>query len=338
MDSQYLKATEFITKTVTFNFSDSLHAEKSLHICYGIDQNFLFGCGVSITSIIINNIDSNFSFHIFIDEINDEQLINYKILAERYHSCIEIHIINCDKLKSYPTTKNWSIATYFRFIIGDYFIGHQERIIYIDADIMCQGSISEIISLDLGNKAAAVVAERDSVWWRKRAASLDCSPLEKGYFNAGFLLLNIPVWAQENVSAKALAILSDNHMVKKLSYLDQDILNIILAGKVIFLDVKYNTQFSLNYELKDDVVNPVNDKTVLIHYVGPTKPWHAWAEYPSAKAFSLAKDKSPWKGAALMQAGNANYARYCAKHYLKQGRVMEGIKAYLRYFYLKLAC
>ncbi|MFL4703239.1 hypothetical protein [Escherichia coli] len=24
---------------------------------------------------------------------------------------------------------------------------------------------------------------------------------------------------------------------------------------------------------------------VLIHYVGPTKPWHYWASYPSAQPF-----------------------------------------------------
>ncbi|WP_349254600.1 glycosyltransferase [Escherichia coli] len=35
---------------------------------------------------------------------------------------------------------------------------------------------------------------------------------------------------------------------------------------------KYNTRYSINYELKDKVDNPVNDDTVFIHYVGPTKP------------------------------------------------------------------
>ncbi|MGU0042771.1 glycosyltransferase [Escherichia coli] len=38
------------------------------------------------------------------------------------------------------------------------------------------------------------------------------------------------------------------------------------------MDAKYNTQFSLNYELKKSFVCPINDETVLIHYVGPTKP------------------------------------------------------------------
>lgn len=336
MDYQYLKADDFITKTIVFDYSDSLQSGHPLHICFGLDQNFLFGCGISITSILINNKQSNFVFHLFIDNVTDEQTLKFQQLAESYQTSIEIHIINSERLQSFPTTKNWSIATYFRFIIGDYFINREERILYMDADIMCKGDISELFTLDLTDHVAAVVPERDASWWERRAKSLDCEALNNGYFNAGLLLLNTALWAQEHVSAKALGILSDSQMVKKLSYLDQDILNVILAGKVLFIDGKFNTQFSLNYELKDDVVNPINDKTVFIHYIGPTKPWHEWANYPSAQAFLQAKEKSPWEKSPLMKPGNSHHARYCAKHYFKQGRMVEGMKAYIYYFYLKV--
>lgn len=336
MDSQFLKPSEFIVKTFSFDCSGALPATSPLNICYGIDQNFLFGCGVSITSVLINNRESSFVFHIFIDNIIEKELEKFKELAKLYSTHIEIHIINCDRLRAFPTTKNWSIATYFRFIIGDYFIGREERVLYMDADIMCKGSIHELMSLDMGDNVATVVPERDAIWWRKRADGLGCPALEHGYFNAGLLLLNIAGWAREQVSAKALAILSDSEMVKKFSYLDQDILNIILAGKVKFIDIKFNTQFSLNYELKDNFTNPINDKTIFIHYVGPSKPWHAWTGYVSSTAFLQAREQSPWKSTALMRPTNANYARYCAKHYFKQGRTINGIKNYLYYFYLKL--
>ncbi len=74
--------------------------------------------------------------------------------------------------------------------------------------------------------------------------------LKKGYFNSGVLLINTLAWAQESVSAKAMSMLADKAVVSRLTYMDQDILNLILSGKVKFIDAKYNTQFSLNYELK----------------------------------------------------------------------------------------
>ncbi len=51
----------------------------------------------------------------------------------------------------------------------------------------------------------------------------------------------------------------------------------LLADKLIFADIKYNTQFSLNYQLKESFINPVTNDTIFIHYIGPTKPRHDWA-------------------------------------------------------------
>lgn len=336
MSYQHLVAGDFIKQTLQFG-ADAATAElKPLHIAYGIDKNFLFGCGVSIASILLNNHDMKFVFHVFVDIITEEDRNNFAQLAAENNTCIYIHVVNCDKLASFPTTKNWSVATYFRFIIGDYFIGQQERVLYMDADIMCKGDMSELLDLPLGANVAAVVPERDNAWWQARAVSLECPALRDGYFNAGFLLINVDAWAQEYVSARALDMLGNKAIADKLSYLDQDLLNITLAGKVKFIDIKFNTQFSLNYELKTHVVNPITDSTVLIHFIGPTKPWHSWANYPSAEPFFRAKNNSPWKNRAQQSAGNSNYARYCAKHYFKQGNVVGGVKSYLHYAYLKL--
>ena len=41
----------------------------------------------------------------------------------------------------------------------------------------------------------------------------------------------------------------------------------LLADKLIFADIKYNTQFSLNYQLKESFINPVTNNTIFIHYI-----------------------------------------------------------------------
>ena len=336
MAYSYLNAEEMIKETIVFDERDAAEAVSSFHIAYGIDKNFLFGCGVSIASVLLHNRDMNFVFHLFIDTFPETEKQHFAQLARQNKTCIQIHIVNCDRLKAFPTTKNWSVAMYFRFIIGDYFIDQQSRVLYLDADIVCQGSISELPSLPLGDTVAGVVPERDKKWWVSRSQSLACPEIENGYFNSGVLLLNIPAWAREHVSGKAMSLLSDKDVTRKLSYMDQDILNIILCGNVTFIDGKFNTQFSLNYELKETFVNPINETTVLIHYVGPTKPWHNWAKYPSAAPFLKAKAASPWQAAPLLKPNNANYARYCAKHNFKQNQPIAGVMRYLHYFYLRL--
>lgn len=327
-----------VTKQIDLSSSDAVITDSSLHISYGIDRNFLYGCGISIASLLKTNSDISFSFHVFTDYFDDEQSRLFKVLAEQYKTSIKIYLVDCEQLKSLPSTKNWSYATYFRFIIADYFSNQLERMIYMDADIMCQGSLKPLLNIQFEyNQVAAVVPERDSVWWQKRADALGVPSIASGYFNAGFLILNLVNWSKFDISTKAMELLSQDAVKAKLSYLDQDILNMLLTEKVIYLDGKYNTQYSINYELqKGKKENPITPDTVLIHYIGPTKPWHEWASYPTAQSFVDAKNASPWKDIPLLKAKSSNHLRYCAKHLSHQKKYLLSIKSYLQYFFKKL--
>ena len=45
---------------------------SAINIGYGIDENFIRPMGISMTSIVKNNIDKKIIFHIFIDKISDK--------------------------------------------------------------------------------------------------------------------------------------------------------------------------------------------------------------------------------------------------------------------------
>ncbi|CBG90888.1 lipopolysaccharide 3-alpha-galactosyltransferase [Citrobacter rodentium] len=337
MQQVYFKETEFLTSTIDFNHQDT--AEKVvLDIAYGVDQNFLFGCGISIASVLKNNTDKTLHFHVFIDAFNETDRRMFDKLAAQYKTHITIYLINCEHLRSLPSTKNWTYAIYFRFAIADYFIGKTNKLLYLDADIICQGGIDELVNFSFASdKIAAVVTEGKADWWEKRALSLGTEGITKGYFNSGLILINLNQWAIECISARAIKMLSDPDIVGRITHPDQDVLNILLADKLHFLDIKFNTQFSLNYQLKDKFINPVNNDTILIHYIGPTKPWHSWAgDYLISKPFIDAKQASPWKNTALLKPTNSNQFRYCAKHMLKNKRYIKGMVGYFLYFMKKI--
>lgn len=83
-------------------------------------------------------------------------------------------------------------------------------------------------------------------------------------------------------------MLSDPEIVK-ITHPDQDVLNMLLADKLVYADIKYNTQFSLNYQLKESFKNPVTNDTVFIHYIGPTKPGMTGLGLSISQAFMAAK-------------------------------------------------
>lgn len=325
-----------IQQTLDYNYAGHSDVEK-FNISYGIDKNFLFGCGVSIASIMIANPETSFAFHVFTDSFSDEEQKRFEALAKQYATQIVVYLVDCEQLKSLPSTKNWSYATYFRFIIADYFADKTDKVLYLDADIACKGSLQELVDLQFAeHEIATVVAEGETDWWTKRSVSLATPGLVSGYFNAGFLLINLARWSTEDISRKAIEMLRDPEVVQRITHLDQDVLNMLLVGKTRFVDIKFNTQFSINYELKPDVKNPVNESTVFIHYIGPTKPWHQWGSYPVAQCFLNAKKLSPWCNTELLKPKNSHQLRYAAKHMFNQKKYFSGMIDYLLYFKSKI--
>lgn len=326
---------KFILSQIDCNYSEH-DAASSFNICYGLDKNFLFGSGISIASVLINNPQKKLTFHVFTDYFSDDYREKFERLAKEYNTRIIIYIINGDTLKTLPSTRNWSYAIYFRFIIADYFSGKVNRILYLDADIACKGSIQELIDFNFNaNDIAAVVAEGDETWWKRRADHLSTPGIVDGYFNSGFLLIHIPVWSAKKISSNAIDLLNDPKISNIITHFDQDVLNILLAGNIKFIDKKFNTQYSINYELKNISTNPVKDSTVFVHYIGPTKPWHSWGNYPVSIFFYQAKEASPWRYTKLFEPKNAVQSRYAAKHFLKQKKLTQAFTCWGKYYVYK---
>lgn len=309
--------------------------EADFPIAFGTDQNFLLGCGIAITSIIKNNPQTNISYHVFTNEISEAEKDRFLSLAEEHKILIVIYIITPD-LSQLPVTNNWTRAIYYRFIIFDYFVGKYEQVLYLDSDIVCVGSLKEMITVHMNGAIAAVIPDAEEDWWIKKAQELKCDSIKAGYFNSGVLLVNLPVWDRENISREAINILKNKEMMSYISYPDQDVLNILFAGNLLFLDKKYNSQFNLNHELKKDIKIKLSENSVLIHYIGPTKPWHAWSSYSSTQPFMRIKAISPWKDEIQLEPKTSTQSRYAAKHYNNQGQHIASGKCWLKYYLYKL--
>lgn len=313
---------------------------ETFNVAYGIDKNFLFGSMISMTSLLMHNSYTHFSFHIITDYIDDDYNLKIQQLSQQYDADITVYLVDCDELRKLPSTKNWSHAMYFRFLAVDFINIQGDRILYLDADITCNNSIQELMTINLDDNIAAVVKDGNADFWQERAKFFNVSEIANGYFNSGVMLIQLKNWADNKITEKAIKMLSDPDIQKKLTFPDQDVLNILLCKEIIYLEHIYNTQTSINFELQckknKNYDHPISDETVFIHYIGPTKPWHKWARYPIAKYFNFAKNNSPWKDSSLINAHSSSLLRYQAKHQLHQGRYIQGLLKYLSYFYAKI--
>lgn len=103
-----------IKNTIILGSSNNFN--ESIHICYGIDNNFVRGSITSIASIIKNNPNKHFSFHIIISNLTNYSKSMFEILAKQYSLNIYIYEIDINIIAKIVNLGRFQISLYYRFI------------------------------------------------------------------------------------------------------------------------------------------------------------------------------------------------------------------------------
>lgn len=296
---------EFIKERFSYLADNKKENAPELNVSYGIDKNFLYGAGVSISSVLINNSDINFVFHVFTDYVDDDYLKSFNETAKQFNTSIIVYLIDPKYFADLPTSQFWSYATYFRVLSFEYLSESISTLLYLDADVVCKGSLKPLTKIIFKDEFAAVIPDNDSTQ-AACAKRLNIPEMNGRYFNAGVIYVNLKKWHEANLTPYLLTLLRGETKYGSLKYLDQDALNIAFNMNNIYLAKDFDTIYTLKNELHDrshrKYQQTITDKTVLIHYTGITKPWHSWAGYPSASYFNIAREQSPWKKYPLKEA------------------------------------
>ncbi|WP_196209584.1 glycosyltransferase [Citrobacter sp. Res13-Sevr-PEB04-36] len=317
--------------------SSTHEKSKQLNIAYGVDRNFLFGSGISMTSVLVNNPDIDIHFYIATDYVDDDYLESVQRLTQMYSTTVTVLVFDNTAFRKLPSTKAWTYAMYYRYFAFEYLSSELSSVLYLDADVVCKGSLRELTDVNFCGEYAAVINDIDEVRI-KSGERLGIPELSNGYFNSGVVFANLDVWREKQLLLTAFSILRERQ--KDLLYFDQDVLNILFVGNVIFLRRDFNCIYGVDQELKNknDKIyqNYINDSTVLIHYVGVTKPWHTWAKYPVSKFFIDAYEKSPWAEKSLLNANTAKLYKRKSRHEKIQRKYIRSILSHVMYIKSKL--
>lgn len=246
-----------------------------IHVAFNIDDNFFMQMGVTVTSILENNKDKLFCFHIFCDGVSDDNLEKVKQLAEKYQQNFYIYFMDMKPFQTFHIkTRHFSRVTYLRSVMPKILQPLTDKYLYMDADMLCVGDISEITSIDLeGYPFAAASETEEAVKYKTEFLHQKSGK----HFNDGLMWIDIAEWEKEQITEKIFSYQGADP--SRFSGQSQDIMNLVLDGEIKFIDRRYNGG---------------SDKgTLIYHFSGRNKPWHMvigerdklWRHY---------LDLSPW--------------------------------------------
>lgn len=179
-----------------------------------------------------------------------------------------------------------SIETYYRFLIQE-ILPDYDKVLYLDSDLIIQGDISELYSVDLGNNLLAAAHDIDFLGNLNMKDGKRLTYAEKvlgmknpyDYFQAGVLVLNTAEMRNLYSIETWLDYASDDSFI----YNDQDVLNAHCEGRVTWLDYDWNVMIDCNNRIANvfsfapasafDAFNDSRNHEKIIHYAGFEKPW-----------------------------------------------------------------
>jgi len=244
--------------------------KKQQSVIFAGDYAYIRQIETAIKSICRHN--SHLKIYVLNQDIPQEWFEGIQFKLEKMgYNLFSIHISD-DIFKDYKTLEHISSSSsYYRLMIPK--LINQDRVLYLDSDIILNGSLSDFYYSDLEGAPVGVI--RDYCTMQTFPFPYLDESISRKYFNSGVLLIDCAKWRNEGIvdilleTAKAYA--------EQVLYGDQCILNIVLREKAKYYSFAENAQVKYIENIKEQCgLSSVNlDKhPIVIHYTTETKPWN----------------------------------------------------------------
>ena len=253
-----------------------------MNILVAINRNYITKLEVLLESIFSNN-EVDVKIYLLHSELLIEDIERLKnfcnvkkiedgISRELHAICVKDHIFDHIVID----IPGLSIETYYRLIAAELLPDDLDRILYLDADIIVNGSLMYFYNIDFKGNAAAVCEDTIANFREDIRTRIGLSK-EGTYFNAGVILFHMPKWKKYITKEKVTELLTNG---RYYPFHDQDILNILLDGKLLYMpSFIYNFEVVLVRDFKEYYeknVKALKISPIIYHYAGDqcAKPWN----------------------------------------------------------------
>ena len=261
------------------------------NICYCFDDHFILPTFISMTSMIINNPNTKLMFNLLYsgkeDIENDNNTIKIysnKLKSNKIHFCVKKfnnnHKVKISKSHIVGNKIRQNIANISRYFIDEYFNNVEDKILYLDGDILVENNITKLFQFNMKNKVLCAAPN----YSRKPISSVfNAQHLPNYYelfetnindrlFQAGVLLISLKNWNKYDIKNKILKLIHERakyrYVIKKGT---QPILNVVCNRYLLPLK-------DTNNILVDTSLTKLTDKfkkeNICYHFKGQGRqPW-----------------------------------------------------------------
>ena len=234
------------------------------------NEKYMYPLKIMLTSLLDSNREEFHHIYFLYSNVLEKTIATLKKYLEKTFKCqfLPHHIVSED-FKDFPVSHHFSIETYYRFLAQDIIPSSEDRVLWLDADMIIRKPLKDFYYQDFeGNTLVACSSINKNP--QELLDKLGC-PEGTVYFNAGTILFNLK--KLRNVTLRDYREFYEQNK-DRITWLDQDILNSMYALNVKIADYRiYNMQM-FSDPISEEEEKAITETSAILHYIGGTKPWH----------------------------------------------------------------
>lgn len=230
---------------------------------------------VMLDSCFQYNDASDITVYLLHSGLSKTSLRRIKKKIHSYGGRFRAVVVGEEEFSEGPVFRYFTKEMYYRLLCYKYLPITEKRVLYLDPDILIQGSLLPLYHSDLHGKTIGAVSD-----YAVNNLLVECKekigiPQTVSYVNSGVLLFDLEKMRQELSMERMYAILEEKKDV--FSFPDQDLINLYFKGDIHYLERTYNynsgygdTKSMLRYW---GTLYSKKNVPVVIHFMGASKPW-----------------------------------------------------------------
>lgn len=259
-------------------------------ICTSLDENYTPYGAVFLETLFTHN--KGFDVSILDNGLSTESRALLQNIAARHAETITFVPVDFDGL-DLPLSHHFTPANYARLFIPEYLNLFEGTVIYIDADTLIMDSVAPLFELDLSGFPVGAVPTAHN---RHHNTRLGLHKQTK-YLNSGVLVFEAKTY--RSLAKEFCKTIHDYG--NRLTFVDQDVLNIVLKDNWLSLEPVWNfTHDIASLNPMPSWAKSILEDVKIVHFTGTGKPfegnqeWHPYydAFHQTATAIGLIPAKT----------------------------------------------
>jgi lipopolysaccharide biosynthesis glycosyltransferase len=256
-----------------------------MNILLSIDRRYVLRLRALLHSLFLNHPRREVAVHLLHSELTEEDVGALADTARRYGGELIPYRVSAEHERASRISPKYPPEAFYRLLCADYLPETVRRALYLDGDVIVNGSLEALYNLNLteGGKRHTFAAATDpfnyTVFKLFHKQSLGLPP-EADYVNSGVLLMDVERLRETVSTSEILGQIPRYRQHLKLP--DQDLLNVLFRDVILHIDPqRYNYCPSLSGSWMREF-RP--GYPAIVHFAGPDKPWDS--AFPTQEPFA----------------------------------------------------